>query len=122
MSDTKQGSPAGLVRGLTRRRAVRIVAAAAGLPLMIAAVRATAPGGRLFERQGEVLGAAAEEGVVPVCADRIVTVALGRSATASSGDAAGVVAATGEGAFCASFSMASILSIASAFSIRGNNA
>jgi FAD:protein FMN transferase len=51
--------PSGL-RGLTRRRAVRIVAAAAGLPLMIAAVRATAPAGRLFDWQGEVLGAFAE--------------------------------------------------------------
>src|SRR5437016_14071786 len=45
---------------LTRRRAIRIVAAAAGLPLMIAAVRATAPAGRLFDWQGEVLGALAE--------------------------------------------------------------
>jgi FAD:protein FMN transferase len=66
MSDTKSsgtpanGTLAGAVRGLTRRRAVRIVAAAAGLPLMIAAVRATAPGGRLFDWQGEVLGALAE--------------------------------------------------------------
>src|SRR6516165_5997271 len=60
MSDTKQGSPAGCVGALTRRRAIRIIAAAAGLPLMIAAVRATAPGGRLFEWQGEVLGALAE--------------------------------------------------------------
>jgi thiamine biosynthesis lipoprotein len=47
-------------RGLTRRRAVRIVAAAAGLPLMIAAVRATAPQGRLHSWQGEVLGALSE--------------------------------------------------------------
>jgi hypothetical protein len=46
--------------GLTRRRAIRIVAAAAGLPLMIAAVRATAPPGQLFNSQGEVLGALAE--------------------------------------------------------------
>ena len=61
MSDT-QSNPtlAGAVRGLTRRRAVRIVAAAAGLPLMIAAVRATAPRGRLFDWQGEVLGGLAE--------------------------------------------------------------
>jgi FAD:protein FMN transferase len=48
------------VGGLTRRRAIRIVAAAAGVPLMIAAVRATAPGGRWFDWQGEVLGALAE--------------------------------------------------------------
>jgi thiamine biosynthesis lipoprotein len=46
--------------GLTRRRAVRIVAAAAGLPLMIAAVRATVPAGQLFRWQGEVLGALSE--------------------------------------------------------------
>ncbi len=46
--------------GLTRRRAFRIVAAAAGLPLMIAAVRATVPAGRMFEWQGEVLGGFAE--------------------------------------------------------------
>jgi thiamine biosynthesis lipoprotein len=46
--------------GLTRRRAIRIVAAAAGLPLMIAAVRATAPSGRLFNWQGDVLGAVSE--------------------------------------------------------------
>jgi thiamine biosynthesis lipoprotein len=36
---------------------VRIAAAAAGLPLVIAAVRATAPDGQLFRWQGEVLGA-----------------------------------------------------------------
>jgi thiamine biosynthesis lipoprotein len=46
--------------GLTRRRAIRIAAAAAGLPLMIAAVRATVPPGQLFNWQGEVLGAVAE--------------------------------------------------------------
>src|SRR5580698_7550328 len=46
--------------GLTRRRAIRILAAAAGLPLMIAAVRATAPTGQLFNWQGEVLGALSE--------------------------------------------------------------
>jgi thiamine biosynthesis lipoprotein len=45
---------------LTRRRAIRIVAAAAGLPLVIAAVRATAPPGQLFSWQGEVLGALSE--------------------------------------------------------------
>jgi FAD:protein FMN transferase len=47
-------------RGLTRRRAIRIVAAGAGLPLMIAAVRATAPAGQFFDWQGEVLGAVSE--------------------------------------------------------------
>src|ERR1700733_10067076 len=46
--------------GWTRRRAIRIAAAAAGLPLMIAAVRATAPTGQLFNWQGEVLGAFSE--------------------------------------------------------------
>jgi thiamine biosynthesis lipoprotein len=61
MSDTRSnGTLAGPARGLTRRRAIRIVAAAAGLPLMIAAVRATVPGGRLFDWQGEVLGGLAE--------------------------------------------------------------
>jgi FAD:protein FMN transferase len=61
MSDTRSnGTLAGPARGLTRRRAIRIVAAAAGLPLMIAAVRATAPAGRLFDWQGEVLGGLAE--------------------------------------------------------------
>jgi thiamine biosynthesis lipoprotein len=44
----------------TRRRAIRIVAAAAGLPLMIAAVRASAPPGRMFHWQGEVLDAVSE--------------------------------------------------------------
>jgi FAD:protein FMN transferase len=47
-------------RGVTRRRAFRIVAAAAGLPLMIAALRATVPAGQLFNWQGEVLGGLAE--------------------------------------------------------------
>jgi FAD:protein FMN transferase len=45
---------------LTRRRAIHIAAAAAGLPLAIAAVRATAPPGQLFSWQGEVLGALSE--------------------------------------------------------------
>jgi len=45
---------------LTRRRVISIVAAAAGLPLMIAAVRATAPAGQFFNWQGEVLGALSE--------------------------------------------------------------
>ena len=39
---------------------MRIVAAAAGLPLMIAALRATVPAGQLFNWQGEVLGGLAE--------------------------------------------------------------
>src|ERR1700687_1428573 len=58
MRDGKPMAPAR--RGLTRRRAIRIVAAAAGLPLMIAAVRATAPNGQLHRWQGEVLGALSE--------------------------------------------------------------
>jgi len=45
---------------LTRRRAIRIVAAAAGLPLAMAAVRAAAPTGHLHTWQGEVLGALSE--------------------------------------------------------------
>jgi thiamine biosynthesis lipoprotein len=52
-------TPAG-ARRLTRRRAIRIVAAAAGLPLLIAAVRATAPPAQLFHWQGEVLDEDAE--------------------------------------------------------------
>jgi len=44
----------------TRRRVLRIVAAVAGLPLMIAGVRAAAPKGQLFTWQGEVLGAVSE--------------------------------------------------------------
>jgi thiamine biosynthesis lipoprotein len=44
----------------TRRHALRIFAAVAGLPLMIAGVRATAPNGQLHTWQGEVLGAASE--------------------------------------------------------------
>jgi len=45
---------------LTRRRTIRIVAAAAGLPLVLAAVRATAPSGQMFRWQGDVLGALSE--------------------------------------------------------------
>jgi thiamine biosynthesis lipoprotein len=45
---------------LTRRRAIRIVAAAAGLPLMIAAVRATAPPAQMFHWRGKVLDEEAE--------------------------------------------------------------
>ena len=52
-SDRSQGYP-------TRRRVLRIVAAAAGLPLMIAGVRASAPKGQLFNWQGEVLGAVSQ--------------------------------------------------------------
>src|ERR1700704_2957133 len=44
----------------TRRRVLRIVAALAGLPLMIAGVHATAPKGQLFSWHGEVLDAASE--------------------------------------------------------------
>src|SRR5258708_36336651 len=45
---------------LTRRRAIRIVAAAAGLPLVIAAVRAAAPPRPLFSWQGRGVGAPSE--------------------------------------------------------------
>jgi FAD:protein FMN transferase len=48
------------MRNVTRRRAFRIVAAAAGLPLLIAGVRAAQPKPRFFTWQGEVLGAASE--------------------------------------------------------------
>lgn len=44
----------------TRRRVLRVVAAVAGLPLMIAGVRATAPKGQLHSWHGEVLGALSE--------------------------------------------------------------
>jgi thiamine biosynthesis lipoprotein len=52
-------TPAGAQR-LTRRRVIRIAAAAAGLPLLIAAVRATAPAGQMFHWRGEVLDEEAE--------------------------------------------------------------
>jgi thiamine biosynthesis lipoprotein len=45
---------------LTRRRVIRIMAAAAGLPLTIAAVRATAPPVQMLHWQGEVLDAVSE--------------------------------------------------------------
>jgi thiamine biosynthesis lipoprotein len=45
---------------VTRRRAFRILAVAAGAPLLIAGVRAAAPKPRFFTWQGEVLGAASE--------------------------------------------------------------
>jgi len=48
------------VRKITRRRAMRILAAAAGLPLLAVGVRAMVPGGHFFGWQGEVLGAASE--------------------------------------------------------------
>jgi len=54
------GPTAAGARRLTRRRAIRIVAAAAGLPLMIAVVRATAPPAQMFHWQGEVLDALSE--------------------------------------------------------------
>jgi thiamine biosynthesis lipoprotein len=44
----------------TRRRFLRVVAAVAGLPPIIAAVRATAPKAQLHSWQGEVLGALAQ--------------------------------------------------------------
>src|SRR5579863_5746272 len=44
----------------TRRRVLRVVAAFAGLPLMIAGVRAAAPKGQLHSWHGEVLGALSE--------------------------------------------------------------
>ena len=57
-----EGRPRAGVSGgsLTRRRAIRMTAAAAGLPLLIAAVRAAAPAGQLFHWQGDVLGAVSE--------------------------------------------------------------
>jgi thiamine biosynthesis lipoprotein len=45
---------------MTRRRVIRIAAAAAGLPLMVAAVRATAPPPRMFRWEGRVLDDEAE--------------------------------------------------------------
>jgi len=45
---------------ITRRRVLRIAAAFAGLPLMIAGLRATAPKGQLHSWHGEVLGALSE--------------------------------------------------------------
>src|SRR5262245_28758866 len=60
LSLTRRMSSMPATRGLTRRRAIGIAAAAAGLPIMIAAVRATAPAGQLVTWQGEVLGAVSE--------------------------------------------------------------
>ncbi len=45
---------------ITRRRVFRIIAAAGGLPLLAAGVRAMVPNARFFHWQGEVLGAASE--------------------------------------------------------------
>lgn len=59
MSDTKPGAAG----SHTRRNVLRIVAACAGLPLGIAALRAAAPNAQLFTWQGEVLGAVAELGL-----------------------------------------------------------
>ena len=53
MPEQKPGRPA-------RRRFLRVVAAVAGLPAIIAAVRATAPQARLHSWHGEVLGALSE--------------------------------------------------------------
>src|SRR4030095_8510584 len=53
MPDEKLGRP-------TRRRFLRVVAAVAGLPPIIAAVRATAPKPQLHNWQGDVLGALSE--------------------------------------------------------------
>jgi thiamine biosynthesis lipoprotein len=47
-------------RVLTRRRLIRIAAAVAGLPLAIAAVRATAPRAQMFRWEGRVLDDEAE--------------------------------------------------------------
>ena len=56
----EHGSTESGARAVTRRRAIRIFAAAAGLPLMIAAVRATAPPAQMFRWQGRVLDDLAE--------------------------------------------------------------
>jgi thiamine biosynthesis lipoprotein len=56
----QSGSSGTGARVVTRRRAIRILAAAAGLPLMIAAVRATAPAAQMFHWQGRVLDDLAE--------------------------------------------------------------
>ena len=53
MPEEKLGRP-------TRRRFLRVVAAVAGLPPIIATVRATAPEARLHSWHGEVLGAVSE--------------------------------------------------------------
>jgi FAD:protein FMN transferase len=60
MSEVRTPGVSSALRGVTRRRAFRIIAAAAGLPLMIAGLRATVPAGQLFTWQGEVLGGLAE--------------------------------------------------------------
>src|SRR5262249_61446535 len=57
---TSEQSKSATGAALTRRRAIRIVAAVTGLPLVIAAVRAAAPPGQLFGWQGGGLGALSE--------------------------------------------------------------
>src|SRR5262249_56524166 len=47
-------------RAPTRRRALRVIAAVSGLPLLIAALRATAPKAQFYSWNGEVLGAVSE--------------------------------------------------------------
>jgi thiamine biosynthesis lipoprotein len=60
LSGTPAGGASAGGRHPTRRHAIHIFAAAAGLPLMIAAVRATAPPAQMFHWQGEVLDEEAE--------------------------------------------------------------
>src|SRR4029453_17134975 len=67
MPEEKPAAPAGTLdssraegRRPTRRRFLRVVAAVAGLPLIIAAVRAIAPKAQLHSWHGEVLGALSE--------------------------------------------------------------
>jgi len=62
MSEGERGSRGTGTRDFrpARRRFLRVVAACAGLPLMIAGVRATAPKGQLHSWHGEVLGALSE--------------------------------------------------------------
>jgi len=57
MPEEKLAAPSGAP---TRRRFLRVVAAAAGLPLVIGTVRATAPKARFHRWHGEVLGALSE--------------------------------------------------------------
>lgn len=58
ISEPDPGCPP--ARPWTRRRVIRIVAAAAGLPLLIAAVRAAAPPPQMFHWKGRVLDDEAE--------------------------------------------------------------
>lgn len=50
----------GAQQAFTRRRAFRVLAAAAGMPLLIAGLRATAPDLQAFRWRGQVLGALSE--------------------------------------------------------------